>query len=74
MQRNQMLPVLQALLAAVLFGASAPLSKILLNDLPPVTLAGLLYLGSGLSALLFSLARKSIRNVRGQSSEIEAGS
>ena len=37
-----------AITAAVLFGASVPLSKSLLGGLPPLTLAGLLYLGSGL--------------------------
>lgn len=35
-------------LAAVLFGASAPLAKLLLEHCSPVMLAGLLYLGSGL--------------------------
>src|SRR5204863_9649402 len=37
-----------ALAAAVFFGASFPLSKLLLRDLGPVGLAGLLYLGCGL--------------------------
>jgi len=36
-----------ALLAAVLFGASAPLAKALLKGVSPQVLAGLLYLGSG---------------------------
>lgn len=36
-----------ALLAALLFGVSTPLAKLLLGDLAPGTLAGLLYLGSG---------------------------
>lgn len=47
-----------ALFAAALFGASTPLAKLLLHDIPPVTLAGLLYLGSG--AGLFIM--RSIRN------------
>src|SRR5712691_10524177 len=37
-----------AILAAVLFGASTPFSKILLGKTEPVLLAGLLYLGSGI--------------------------
>jgi drug/metabolite transporter (DMT)-like permease len=37
-----------ALVAAGFFGASFPLSKLLLRDVGPVGLAGLLYLGSGL--------------------------
>lgn len=36
-----------ALVAALLFGASTPLAKLLGADLPPLLLAGLLYLGSG---------------------------
>ena len=37
-----------ALLAALLFGASAPLSKLLLDAFPPQALAGVLYLGAGI--------------------------
>lgn len=37
-----------ALLAALLFGASTPLAKLLVGSTPPLLLAGLLYLGSGL--------------------------
>ena len=46
--------VLYALCAAALFGASTPFAKLLTGDTPPVLLAGLLYLGSGLG---LSLAR-----------------
>lgn len=44
-------PVLGALIAAVLFGAATPLSKVLLRELPPVQLAGLLYLGAAAGLL-----------------------
>ena len=37
----------EALLSAVLFGASAPLAKLLLPQVSPMLMAGLLYLGSG---------------------------
>jgi len=37
-----------ALVAALLFGASTPLAKVLVGNMPPLLLAGLLYLGSGL--------------------------
>jgi len=47
----------QALAAAALFGASTPLAKRLLDDVHPVMLAGLLYLGSGLGLSLLKLAR-----------------
>ena len=39
--------ILTALLSAALFGVSAPLAKLLLGDISPWLLAGLLYLGSG---------------------------
>jgi drug/metabolite transporter (DMT)-like permease len=37
-----------ALAAALLFGASTPVAKLLVGQVPPLLLAGLLYLGSGL--------------------------
>lgn len=57
--------VLYALLAAALFGASTPFAKSLLGQLAPVTLAGTLYMGSGLGLLLFWL----LRRVRGTATE-----
>ena len=39
--------ILYALLAAALFGASTPVAKLLVGDMAPVLLGGLLYLGSG---------------------------
>jgi drug/metabolite transporter (DMT)-like permease len=39
--------------AAVLFGASTPLAKILLGGIPPVALAGLLYAGSFLGLAVY---------------------
>ena len=47
-----------ALGAALLFGASTPLAKLLLGDVSPWLLAGLLYLGSGIGlAVLLALQR-----------------
>lgn len=47
-----------ALISAVLFGATAPLSKILLGSISPLLLAGLLYLGAGVGlALVVALRR-----------------
>lgn len=40
--------ILQAILAAVCYGISSPLSKILLEKIPPAFMAALLYLGAGL--------------------------
>lgn len=49
--------IIYALLAAVLFGASTPVAKILTGEMHPVLLAGLLYLGSGLGLTLARLIR-----------------
>ncbi|MBP2300483.1 DMT family transporter [Azospirillum picis] len=46
-----------AILAAMLFGVGTPLAKLLVHDLSPWMLAGLLYLGSGLGLGLVRLAR-----------------
>lgn len=58
MKNQRTLSVLQVLLAAFLFGASAPLAKLLLGDIQPVLLAGLLYLGSGIGLGLLHLAAR----------------
>jgi drug/metabolite transporter (DMT)-like permease len=47
-----------ALVAALLFGASTPLAKVLTGDIPAQLLAGLLYLGSGLGLGVLMLARR----------------
>ena len=44
-----------ALGAAILFGASTPLAKLLLQNVNPWMLAGLLYLGSGVGLTLYRL-------------------
>jgi drug/metabolite transporter (DMT)-like permease len=50
--------ILQALLAALFFGASAPISKLLLGDVPPVLMAAFLYLGSGTGISLIKLYQR----------------
>src|SRR5215813_11248474 len=57
-----------ALGAALLFGASTPLAKLLLGEVDPWLLAGLLYLGSGIGlAFLLLLSRsKRARVARGE--------
>ena len=54
-----------ALTAAVLFGVSAPLAKLLLGGTSPQLLAGLLYLGSGVGLGVIWL----VRRARGTSRE-----
>ncbi len=50
-----------ALAAAVLFGAGTPIAKLLLTDVSPWMLAGLLYLGSGIGLGLYRLVRRAPR-------------
>ncbi len=50
-----------ALLAALLFGASTPLAKLLLGGVDPWLLAGLLYLGAGLGLAVVQAARGVLR-------------
>jgi len=50
--------VVLALLAALLFGVSAPFAKLLLRDASPQLLAGLLYLGSGVGLAIVSGVRR----------------
>ncbi|MGD9871572.1 MAG: DMT family transporter, partial [Thauera sp.] len=49
--------VIHALLAAALFGASTPFAKLLVGEMSPWLLAGLLYLGSGLGLAALRLLR-----------------
>jgi drug/metabolite transporter (DMT)-like permease len=57
-------PFLGALIAAALFGAATPLSKVLLGDLAPAQLAGLLYLGAAAGLLPIVLWRGDGRGTR----------
>ncbi|WAI02444.1 DMT family transporter [Methanogenium organophilum] len=50
--------VLYILAAAFFFGSAAPLTKLLLMNIAPVTLASLLYMGSGIFFAAFWLVRK----------------
>jgi drug/metabolite transporter (DMT)-like permease len=52
MNRSRWSATAAALCAAVLFGASAPLSKLLLANVDPIPLAGILYFGAGIGAIL----------------------
>lgn len=58
------------LLAAALFGVSAPIAKRLLADVSPQVLAGLLYLGAGLALSLYRVVRPRLTEARIQRSDI----
>lgn len=62
--------VINAVAAAALFGASTPFAKLLLGDVKPLVLAGLLYLGSGigLTFLWAGLRLIGLRLVAGEAS------
>jgi len=53
-------PILAVLISGALFGLSVPFSKILVGDMSPVTLAGLLYAGSFLGLLTWTLIRRKV--------------
>ena len=46
------------LISAFLFGISAPFAKLLVKNIAPVTLAGLLYLGAFIGLSLYSIGRR----------------
>ena len=52
--KSDAVPVILALLAALLFGLNAPLSKLLLTDISPMFMAAFLYLGAGTGMLFLS--------------------
>ena len=51
-------PLLYIIISAFLFGVSPPLAKLFIKDIPPVALAGFLYLGAFAGLTLFSVSRK----------------
>ncbi len=61
MNKSKAYPIMMALLSSILFGASAPITKILLGKIEPIPLASLLYLGSGLGLLIFQTVNSLIK-------------
>ncbi|MFZ6875699.1 DMT family transporter [Undibacterium sp. Di27W] len=57
--------VIYALMAAALFGASTPFAKLLLAKASPLSVAGILYLGSGLGLLLWYVLRAALARKTG---------
>jgi drug/metabolite transporter (DMT)-like permease len=53
-----MIPVLQVIASAALYGVGIPISKLLLGDIAPLPMAALLYLGSGIGLFLWRGLRK----------------
>ena len=73
LKNNHLPAILQALAAAVLFGMSAPLAKLLLGEMEPIPLAALLYLGSGLGVLGVKLLQGTSRRERDREAPLVRG-
>lgn len=56
--QTKLVSIIYAILAALCYGISIPISKILLENIPPVFIAGLLYIGGGMGMLLIKLIKK----------------
>jgi drug/metabolite transporter (DMT)-like permease len=65
-QPGMRMGVVYALLAAALFGASTPFAKMLVGAVAPITLAGMLYLGSGIGLLGCFIVRALFRRESGE--------
>ncbi len=50
--------ILLAILAAALYALNSPLSKLLLEEMPPTLMAGLLYLGAGIGMSIIAFIQK----------------
>lgn len=69
MVNRKYVSIIEAIGAALLFGASAPAAKLLLGSIAPVPLAAFLYLGSGVGLLIF----RALRRLTGARADKEAG-
>ena len=58
MKKTAKIGILFAILAATLYAINSPLSKIILDYLPPTILAGFLYLGAGLGMSIIACFRR----------------
>ena len=60
MDKQKTTAIIYALLAAVFYAINVPISKILLKNVGPTTMAALLYLGAGIGIGILSLFNKKI--------------
>ncbi|MBP2134122.1 drug/metabolite transporter (DMT)-like permease [Methanomicrobium sp. W14] len=63
---REQLPVLYSLIAGALFASGTPLAKLFLTDIPPLSLASVLYLGSATGLLICFAASKIISLVKNE--------
>ena len=64
MKTKKSTAILWAILAAALYAISTPISKTLLNEIPPTMMAALLYLGAGIGMSIIGLFRYKIGNLK----------
>ena len=64
MKTKKSTAILWAILAAALYAISTPISKMLLNEIPPTMMAALLYLGAGIGMSIIGLFRYKIGNLK----------
>ena len=63
MKNRNIAPMLKVIIAAALFGASAPLSKLLLSEIAPTLMASFLYLGSGIGLYVQRFVQRYFRSL-----------
>lgn len=63
MKSKYNLAVLWAVLAAALYALNSPVSKLLLESVPPTMMAAFLYLGAGIGMAVVGLVRKAVEKV-----------
>ncbi len=64
MEKTMNTGIILAILAAGLYALNAPMSKILLQFMPPTLMAGFLYIGAGLGMGVIALVRKAKESVK----------
>jgi drug/metabolite transporter (DMT)-like permease len=60
---NKKKAILYAILAAALYAINAPVSKLLLTEIPSTMMAGLLYLGAGIGMFILEAFNKSTKEL-----------
>ena len=58
LKKKKLIPILYAILAAIFYGFSSPISKLLLAEISPYLMSSLLYFGAGGGMLLIVLFKK----------------
>ena len=66
-------PLIYIFVSAALFGISPPLAKLLVQDIPPVALAGLLYLGAFMGLSLYSIIKGIVSTESVRSTNLKKG-